>query len=136
MKHSFLALLALCITSGNLVKPALAENPRPTLLEFTLAKTNIGLGEPIVVKYKFTNLENRRVNIYMGKTESSWLNMKLSDASGHSIQSVPEAKPTRGGIFTDGTAVEPNGQEEGYIVVSSKFQPNAPGQYRLSLSTH
>ena len=137
MKHPLLALLALCITSCTFAShTASAEPPRPTLLEFTLAKTNIGLGEPIVVKYKFTNLENRRVNIYMGRTESSWLTMKLSDASGRPVQSSPNAKPTRGGIFTNGTTADPNGQEQGYIVVSRRLQPTAPGQYRLSLSTH
>ncbi len=137
MKHPTLALLALCITSCTFAShTASAEAPRPTLLEFTLAERNIGLGEPIVVKYKFTSLENRRMNIYMGKMEDAWLTMKLSDASGRLVQSLPNAKPPRGGIFTDGTAVEPDGQKEGYIVVSRRFQPTAPGQYRLSLSTH
>lgn len=137
MKRPILALLALCITICNYIaKPTHADAPRPLLIEVTAAKPSIGLGEPIIVKYKFINTENRRVNIYMGKNKEPWLNMQMRDASGHSVPALIDPKPTVGGISVAGTAVEPDGQQEGYIVVSRKFQPTAPGQYRLRLSAH
>ncbi len=137
MKHPILALMALCITSCNYaIKPTYADAPRPLLIEFTAAKPSVGLGEPIVVKYKFINTENRTVNVYMGKNKEPWLNMKLRDASGRSVSALADSKPPAGGISVDGTEVEPDGQEEGYVVVSRKFQPPIPGQYRLILSSH
>ena len=130
---SFTSCMASCSFTS---QPAAADAPRPPQLQFTLVQPTTGLGEPLIIKYQFTNLEQRRVNIFMGKDEDPWLNMKMSDATGHPVPDIPDPKPTKGGIYTSGTAVDADGQTKGYIVVSRKFQPTMPGQYRLSLLTH
>lgn len=132
-----LALVTFCITACNCTTtPASADAPQPGILKVALTSTTISLGEPLILKYQISNAENRRISVYMGKDKQDWLSMKLNDASGHVVQALPASAHTTGSIHSDGVDLDALSHSEGYVVISQKFQPPHPGQYRLSLATH
>lgn len=137
MKHPLLALAAIWVLVWSYIpKPALADAPQPGILSITLIENTVSLGEPLVLKYQIINVENKPINIYMGKRDQGWLRMSLNDASDHPAQELPNSTSRRASIYTEGATLDATSNHVGYVVVSQKFQPPHIGQYRLNLSTH
>lgn len=137
MKHTIFASATICAVIWSCApRPAFANAPQPGVLQASLANSTISLGEPLMLKYQITNLEDRRVDVYMGRDKRDWLSMSLVDASGHLVQAIPDAVPVKGGLHTDGIVVDASGYDGDYVVISQKFQIPHPGQYRLTLASH
>ena len=118
------------------LSPSRADAPLPGQMQVSFTSKSVTLGEPIVLNYKITNVENHGVMVYMGREERNWTKMTLVDASGQPVLPVSVPPPVRNGIYTDGIGIGANGAGEGSLVVSQQFQPTHSGQYRLKLSTH
>ncbi len=137
MKHQLFGAVAICIAASSAPLPsASADAPQPALLQIAPTSSKISLGEPLILKYKITNPESRRVSVSLDPDERRWLSMKMFDASGHSVPALPAPPPSLRHRPTAGAGLDPNGHQENYVVVSQVFQPTQPGQYRLDLSTH
>lgn len=138
MKNMIFAPVAVCLVAWSYA-PALAiadASPPKGQLQLSLLHNTVTLGEPIVLKYRITDFGNGQLDAYMGKGKRGWLSMSLADASGATVQSIPDPIQAKGGIYEDGISVKSGSFSEGYVVVSQKFQPTHPGRYRLRLSSH
>ena len=138
MKQPTFAFIAACIlVCGGFTKPALGDAPLPGPIQATFASKSVTLGEPIVLNYKITNVENRGVLVSLTQDFRDWARMTLIDASGHAVPAIAFPPPAKNEIYKDPTlSVAANDTGEGCIVVSRQFQPTYPGQYRLSVSAH
>ncbi len=136
MKHFLLVAISCILGMSVTPKLARADAPLSGPMQVAFVSPSVTLGEPLVLKYKITNVEDRGVTVYMGREERNWANMTLIDASGHPVLPVSVPPPARNGIYTDGIGISANSLGEGSLVVSRQFQPTHPGQYRLKLSTH
>ena len=137
MKNLAFAATMFCVLSASTVpRQALADAPLPGQMQVFFANNSVTLGEPLLLKYRITNVESHPITAYMGREERSWTTMTLVDASGQLVSPVSVPPPVRNGIYTDGIGIGANGVGEGSLVVSRQFQPTHPGVYRLKLSTH
>ncbi len=137
MKNLAFAATMFCVLSASTVpRQALADAPLPGQMQVFFANNSVTLGEPLVLKYKITNVKNHAITAYMGREERNWTKMTLVDASGQPVLPISVPPPIRNGIYTDGIGIGANNVGEGNLVVSRQFQPTRPGVYRLKLSTH
>ena len=138
MKQFFFTLVAACIlVYGGFTKPALGDAPLPGRIQVAFTSKSVTLGEPFVLKYKITNVEDRGVFASPTRDYRDWARMTLTDSSGHAVPAIAFPPPAKNEIYEDPTILVPaNGVGEGCIVVSRQFQPTHPGQYQLSISTH
>lgn len=122
---------------------ASADSPQPGILQVALVSKTVSLGEPVVMAYKVTNVEGRRIGSNINEDPRRWLSISLIDAVGRSLTAAPAAaqKPMHGGItLSQGSVINANTSSTnsvtGFIVVGQATQPIRPGQYRLRLSAH
>lgn len=135
MINRLLATAAICtLLCSFVLLPAVADDPQPGIFQIALTSDTISVGEPLILKYKITNTDSKRVAVN-ADDQSGWLKMTLIDASGHPLQAVPDSLPSSRHPAA-GIEIDPNSQYTGYVIASQKFQPTHPGSYRLRLSTH
>lgn len=134
MKQFSLFCMAIGITCFASMPPSLlAAPPQPGLLQVAVVDKTVSLGEPIILKYKVTNVEDRKISSNISDEPEKWLSIKLTDSSGHSVEvnSNSALRPRRTGI-----SIGENSSHIGLVVLSLPLQPTHPGQYVLKLLAH
>jgi len=136
MINKLLVTVALCTLLCSFVSlPAVADDPQPGVFQIALTSNIISMGEPLILKYKVTNTDPKRVTVNVDDDQRGWLTMTLIDASGHPLQAMPDSPPASRHPAA-GIEIDPNSQYTGYVIASQKFQPTHAGIYRLNLSAH
>ncbi len=144
MRQLISAIVTMCAMARLLSPlPAFAASPQPGILQMTLASKTVSLGEPIILVYKVTNTENRKIGSNINDNPRRWLSISLIDQFGHSLTATPAAAqmPLHSGLaHSQESVIDANGSSTnsvtGSIVVSRTLQPMYPGQYRIRLSAH
>lgn len=136
MINRLLVPAAICtLMCSFILLPVVAEAPQPGVFQIALMSNTVSIGEPLILKYKITNTDLRRVAVNVADDQRGWLKMTLCDVSGHSLQALPDPLPVSRHPAA-GIEVDPNSQYTGYVIASQKFQPTHPGSYQLRLSAH
>ena len=144
MRQLILAFAAAhTVTCLLLLSPVSAASPQPGILQVSLANNTISLGEPLVLVYKVTNAENRKIGSNINDNPRRWLSMSLIDPLGHSISEVAAAAPVplHSGLALSQENVinandSPTNFVTGSVIVNQTCQPTSPGQYCLRVSAH
>lgn len=135
MINKLLAIATICAMYTLHLLPAVASNPQLGVLQIAPASSSLSLGEPLILKYTVTNTDISTVAVNVSDDPQGWLTMTLTDASGRSLPPVLDSLLVSRHPAA-GVEIDPKSEYTGYIIVSQKFQPTQPGNYRLSLSAH
>lgn len=129
MINKLLDTAAICaLLCSFVLLPAVADNPQPGVFKIALTSNSISMGEPLILNYKVTNTDPKRLAVNVSDNPRGWLTMTLADASGHPLQSVPDALPASRHPDA-GIEISPDSQYTGYVIVSQRFQPTHPGSF-------
>jgi len=131
----FVALAALAGTSA---QAQTADGSIQADVSLASSKT-ISQGEPIVLKYKISNVSDAQIVMDIGTDGPTWLSQSLSDAAGYTIRGHEAIDPNNAnshlGLFNGGE-IAAHGSFTDYVVASQWFPALGPGKYTLTAHVH
>lgn len=127
--------IAVALTLALVSAAAFAQEARgPLRITATLEKSAVMLGEPIVLRFRFSAPEVATpIGGDLGKHARRWARVDLLDGQGKPVPPVPtyERRPAIEGGVTPGMRVEPGEVVELVWVVEPDCVPPVPGEYIL-----
>ena len=106
-----------------------------------LSSSQFSLGEPIVLRYRLTNVSHQDVTAYVGPDapgpasingEMRWLKIKITDTNGNEVPALPNPDVVQhSGLQFTGCRVQAGQSQQGYVVLSKSYVFSHPGYYSL-----